>query len=553
MPVENDESSIRIRQFDPGECTEGAMDNGETFATSELGDGVQAVMCKRSTDGGAEVQSLIFDKEKFPDEDAAKAWATEHDFKAWSQRKQDHETAAFGMTVKYHDCPFTAEAGAPGLAADPENPKASEGMENFRMQVQAALDAAGWTIFGSMEPKWDFAIMELFTDSTIVIDMMSGEHYRIGLSLEGDKVVLGDPEKYDITFTPSDEPVAKTEPDGAAPTVTPRPIAAAALPTPPATERIEFRSSFTPIACKTVAGKHRATYDTLITQSGWTKDGRYLTAESLKDAVTAGLFDGTRMYWQHRDDEDGSKPHWIVCGYIKAGSARLQANRAGGVDVWGHAVLLNTSIGTEIKEVVEASLDSGEPLIGTSIRSKSVEAANGTVDGRNGLVVTHFNTMDSVDFVEDPAYPRAGVKARLAASAQRGNLTMDEKLELERLRRHNLELAAKVKRMETETEVDKALGESGMPADRCSLVRPILLSIDNKDVRTAQLELSKQDYWRGTKGSTKPGGATDGNAPATPKAFRADVQAAVDKAAKAVGLTAEQLAKAQLEVMGAAE
>ena len=130
---------------------------------------------------------------------------------------------------------------------------------------------------------------------------------------------------------------------------------------------------------------------------------------------------------------------------------------------------------------------------------------------------------------------------------------MDEKLELERLRKHNVELAAKVKRMELETDVDKVLGESGLPSDRCAILRPILLSIDSKDVRTAQLELSKQDYWRAAKGSTKPVGATDVNAPATPKPFRADVQREIDKAAKAVGLTAEQLAKAQLEVMGAVE
>ena len=41
MPEDNQES-IEIRQFDPGECQEGAMEGGETFATSELGDGVQS-------------------------------------------------------------------------------------------------------------------------------------------------------------------------------------------------------------------------------------------------------------------------------------------------------------------------------------------------------------------------------------------------------------------------------------------------------------------------------------------------------------------------------
>ena len=83
--------------------------------------------------------------------------------------------------------------------------------------------------------------------------------------------------------------------------------------------------------------------------------------------------------------------------------------------------------------------------------------------------------------------------------------------------------------------------------------KEILLSIDNKDVRTASLEMSKQDYWRAAKGSMKPGGATDTTTPPTARPLRADVQEAVNKAAKAAGITPEQLAKAQLEVIGVAE
>jgi hypothetical protein len=42
------EHSWRYRQFPPGQCQEGALDNGDTFATIRLDDGVQAVVCKRS-------------------------------------------------------------------------------------------------------------------------------------------------------------------------------------------------------------------------------------------------------------------------------------------------------------------------------------------------------------------------------------------------------------------------------------------------------------------------------------------------------------------------
>ncbi len=203
--------------------------------------------------------------------------------------------------------------------------------------------------------------------------------------------------------------------------------------------------------------------------------------------------------------------------------------------------------------MVDASLESGRPLVGVSIFSKSATQTQGKIENRDGLIITHFDSIDAVDFVEDPAYPRAGITQRVAASARKGNLTMDEKLELERLRKSTAELAAKVKRMELEVEVDKSLGESGLPEARCNLLRSILLSIDNKDVRTASLEMSKQDYWRAATRSTKSGGAGDNAPPATAKPFRADVQAAVDKAAKAAGLTVEQLAKAQIEVVGVAE
>jgi len=550
MPEDNQES-IEIRQFDPGECQEGAMEGGETFATSELGDGVQAVMCKRAVDGAAEVQSLIFDKAKFPDDTAAKQWVDDNNVKAWAQRKAEHEALYLGTQIKYHDTPFTAEAGAPGQAIDPENPKASEGMENFKMQVQAALDAAGWTIFGSMEPKWDFCIMELFTDSAIVMDMMSGEYYRIGLSLESDNVTLGEPEKYDITFTPSDGPAQ--EPAEGDPEKQTQEGPGPAMAAAEVKQQTKFRSHGAPIVFKAVEGEKRPTYEVLIVQSGWTKDGRYMTAESLRDAVAAGMFDRAPMYWQHAPDEPGPKRPGVVCGYIKAGSVRLQENQAGGVDVFGHAVLLNTNIGGDIKEVVDASLESGRPLVGVSIFSKSATQTQGKIENRDGLIITHFDSIDAVDFVEDPAYPRAGITQRVAASATKGNLTMDEKLELERLRKSEVELSAKIRRMETETEVDKSLGESGLPEDRCKLLRPILLSIDSADVRTASLEMSKQDYWRAAKGSTKPGGANDTTTLPTARPLRADVQEAVNTAAKAAGITPEQLAKAQLEVLGVAE
>lgn len=47
--VDVTEDSYRFRQFNPSECAEGALGNGETFATIELTQGVKAVICKKSS------------------------------------------------------------------------------------------------------------------------------------------------------------------------------------------------------------------------------------------------------------------------------------------------------------------------------------------------------------------------------------------------------------------------------------------------------------------------------------------------------------------------
>jgi len=54
--VDETEDSYRFRQFDPGDCAEGALDNGETFATIQLTDGVQAVVCQKKA--GRQAQAV---------------------------------------------------------------------------------------------------------------------------------------------------------------------------------------------------------------------------------------------------------------------------------------------------------------------------------------------------------------------------------------------------------------------------------------------------------------------------------------------------------------
>jgi len=92
--------------------------------------------------------------------------------------------------------------------------------------------------------------------------------------------------------------------------------------------------------------------------------------------------------------------------------------------------------------------------------------------------------------------------------------------------------------MKAEKEVDALLADSGLPQDIVVVSRPILLAIDDADLRKAQLEFSKRAFWA----NARPGGGTAGPNDDKPKPIT--LRADVDAAAKRLGLTAEQLSAA---------
>jgi hypothetical protein len=541
MPVEETENEIRVRQFDPGECVDGGLDNGETAAYKDMDTGVRAVVCKRKDSDSVEVQSLRFDKDKFTKEEAV-AWAKEHDFTAsvrdeLMQRRHGIEQT---VTVRMHAHGFEE---TPGQPQDADKPKLSEGMEDFKTRCNRALDQMGWTIYGSPNPPYDFVIVELYTDAMIVQNVFDGLFYRIPVTVgESGEVTLGTPEPYDVTFTPDDHAPAGAEPPAAAPLDmgTAKPLRA----------RRDFIEVF-----KADKSKRFPMYEVLLVQSGRTKDGRFIERGALEDAVARRLFDGAKCFWSHPTAE-GQRPG-VPCGFVKPGSVKQQENKANGIDVIGLIGLIPTDAGKEIEAVLDASLDTGVPLVGNSIYAKRVWMREGAVDGRPCEIVTRFEKIDAVDFVNEPAYPRAGVISKLAAEARHGGAAVTKVSIMDQVKLEGLEtrigdlekklaaattesatFAAENKRMQAEKDVDALLSASGLPQDIVVVSRPILLAIDDADLRKAQLEFSKRAFWV----NAKPGGGTAGPNDDKPKAVA--LRADVDAAAKRLGLTGEQLAAA---------
>lgn len=78
MPIEETENTFRVRQENP--------DKYEKFRVKEITEGVKFVFGKVKGKDEWEVQSVIFDKEKFKTKEEVRKWCKEHDLKA---KKED--------------------------------------------------------------------------------------------------------------------------------------------------------------------------------------------------------------------------------------------------------------------------------------------------------------------------------------------------------------------------------------------------------------------------------------------------------------------------------
>jgi hypothetical protein len=77
--IDVQENVIRVRQEDP--------DKYDKFRVKEVADGVKFVFGRNKKTGEWEVQSILFDKDKF-DVEKVKKWIKDHGFKIMAMRKQ---------------------------------------------------------------------------------------------------------------------------------------------------------------------------------------------------------------------------------------------------------------------------------------------------------------------------------------------------------------------------------------------------------------------------------------------------------------------------------
>jgi hypothetical protein len=77
--IEETENTYRVRQEDP--------DKYEKFRVKEVADGIKFVFGKLKGKDKWEVQSIIFDKDKF-DKEKVKKWIKEHGFKLQAMKEQ---------------------------------------------------------------------------------------------------------------------------------------------------------------------------------------------------------------------------------------------------------------------------------------------------------------------------------------------------------------------------------------------------------------------------------------------------------------------------------
>jgi len=473
---------IVVPQFDESECLAGAMDDGETYGTVELAEGVQGITCRRSAEAPAEVQALAFDPTAF-DEETAKAWAESNEFLAWSKRiAARHELAAW-KRPRFHGDGFQE---TPGVPDDPEAPKLAEGVVHLEGEILKAIDGKGWSYFVSMEPDFDFVIEDIWITEgeptrVLVLDTLTGKYFSLLVAMNEDgTVALGDPTPADITIS-----IPEGEKEVA-------PIAAANVAT---VDKLRTGGTMALVQKTDVPKGTTPLYRVLLCSGGWTKDLRFITDDCLREAVSLGKFDGAKCWYNHPEPGTGGARDRLAVGFVKPGSVTIETNKAGHVDVWGDIALMR-STGTQIQEFLDQSLEIGVPLLGASVYCRETENHQGQIDGRPAQIFTRLiSEKVAVDFVDDPAFPRAVATEKLAASAvtssAEGELTVNEKERLAQLEAENAELKAKEKKRSAlaarAKNVDAELKETGWPEEFAATQRPILLSIEDKNVRAAQI------------------------------------------------------------------
>lgn len=498
MPVDKTENWLHVVVVDVDKFDADSIRT--VWLDQEIGiNSKQGKLADGGDDAEMVVQSLMFDVEQWT-EDGAIAWTEENypdaealtdedSDKVDANRKRYLNRAKLAMV---HARKFEETPGTPKNA---DEPKLDEGMESFRAKVVEAIEANGWNAWSTPNAPYDFWVMELFTNVAILQDAFTGDFYKVAIAVDGDgNVTLGTPEKYEVVFVPVKDNA-------------------------PAAHRVPGLRWIVAAEGKSKPG----VYPVVMVSSGPTTDGRYFTADAIKDAVANNLFDGVKCFYQH-PDFDGRRDDF-PCAFIKTGTTRMIEGPGGVIDVVGDAVMFGTDPGRNMDNILATSIEHKEDLMECSIVA-SGPSSRDVIDGHRVIVYTKLDTIDAVDFVDFGACPRTGLIDKVAASKQtKGDAMEKTKEELQKeldaanAKAEKLEAAeAKVAQLEWEKAVDALLAESSLPDELRKVHRPIMcdMSHDEDKAKTYLDGQEKTYYASATRKGGTPTDDDDGSDDTTP-------------------------------------
>lgn len=558
LAVEETESAWRLEQFDAGECIEGALDNGETFGKDDLTDGVTGITCKRSEDGGMEVQALVFTKEQFPTADDCKEWAESNSFVAWLQQRQKRSAFAKAHADKapkvFRGSPATVQVdGRTAFEQDMPDGELleSDSITQLLDELNAAIATRGWTSYTNPAPEFDFYIDNVWETHMVCMDIISAQHYLIAYTVAGDGTVqLGMPEPVDIAYKAAgagqDTADVEPEPDDMTMAAGRKPKKDRArlrgyVPAPTLLRPAKFAADGTTLSEYPI-------WEILACSEGWTADGRYVQGHALIEAVNRGMFDGVPVNWQHPDEHTGQR-RGVPVGAVLPGRVRYQKNAAGLVDVYVAVMLNDTDMAQECNKVLRFSKQQNVQQIGASVYSVTLQEAK-RINGRFGVSNEKFYAIEALDFVDKAAFPRSEDpenQRRLAASrrpadAPGGTLNnspkgwnMDKEKELQAAKDKVAELESANALLAKEKHVADLLRDSGLPKDEQEPLQVLLMTMDSKETREAycKLEVSRSAKMlalaKGTKLSVTTTDDGDGAPDPLPERDRSVFQKALDR------------------------
>lgn len=491
---------------------------------------------------------LELSAKRFPTENAVRLWLDSTEGQAFAAYRVGAVALRKATNVIHRRVAFAE--GMPGMPADPIAPKEEESFEAVSSRIYAAINAKGWNGWENPDAPFDFGIRETYTDFVLAQDYKTQKTYKIPFTDSGETVTLGEPEEYEVTYQPAEG--GETPPPETAPAPEPAPEAAPAAMSMTRT-RIKCQGAVLSVRKD---DKGRSIYKMRLCKSGFTDDPiiegrprRYVTELCLSDAVSRGVWDSAKMYYDHPDPETGERLSRKAVGGVLPGSTTLGVMKDGRKEVIGECVILNTVEGRDTQELLDATLDFGIPFAGTSVFSEKARLSRGEMEGFDSEIIGGLTAIDAQDVVPDPAFIDALPLGKVAASrdkSQNGDeLTMTEREELDKLRKEAKDQSSKLATLQREKDVKAELAAGGLDQETNDIMEPILMSVENPQTRKSMIALQRRNMLSHGKRSNTGGGPQDGGSGTDDDAdepnLTPEAKAALERNAKIAGIKPEFL------------